>query len=166
MSESYTQKYHISPLLLSYRSFILKNPKAKDRFSYQNMRFAENYEIIGEKDVYIQFKFTKEVPLDSSMFQTNVPFELFYGKLPYRDEDDKTTVMMQLQGDIRSHLSVLVRSSQVQPTAKDTVARFRIPEKKNTVLRYEMIDYSLACLETTIGLGESYTKGLEAFHAD
>gem|GEM_PF-1598615 len=149
MKQGYSQKFHISPFLFSERSFILKNPKAKNRFSYQNMRHATKHDIIGEKDVFIQFKFAKDVPLDKKLFQTNVPFDLSYGKPPYRDEDDKTTVMMQLQGDIRTHLSVLVRNSQVEPTAKDTVARFRVPEKKTAILGYEMLDYKRACLETS-----------------
>jgi len=168
LDETFTQTIQTEGFLVSARPFILKNPQSKQLFSYQNIRYSEKNDIIPEKNAYIQFQFQKEIPLDVSLFQTNVPFELSYGqKIDYTPDgqktvDDKTIIMMKLSGDIRANMSVLVRLSRIT-TAKDEVQRFRVPEKKTTILGYEMIDYRNACLETSVGLWLSSPQLLKNF---
>lgn len=148
--------------LWSYAPFIFKNEKAEDKYLYSNFQFSQSNSIVTRKNPQILLNFYKEVELDKSLFSSNLPFELHYGKgfsmseysifgsLDDKDSDkkeNKKQVILSFSWEVTGDLNLKIFTSKIS-SSNDKNLTFKT-KSNNSVVLYKQINYKKACLQTT-----------------
>ncbi|MBW7955016.1 hypothetical protein H3C61_04360, partial [Candidatus Gracilibacteria bacterium] len=96
--------------------------------------------------------FNKEVELSKKLFESKLPFELNYIKVPnYEDKtkkliENKKQILITFSGTITNDFSLKLKLSTIS-SSNDKILNFKT-KQKNTIISYTQIDYKSACLES------------------
>ncbi len=138
--------------LLNYNPVVLLDEKKLEKYDISNFKNSLNNSIITTNNPSILLTFDKEVELLKKLFDSKLPFELNYAKVPnYEDKtkkliENKKQILITFSWSITNDFSLKLKLSSIS-SSDDKILNFKT-KQKNTIVSYTQIDYKSACLES------------------
>lgn len=138
--------------LVSYAPAIFLDQNSTQKYSLSNLKLSQNKEIITNSNASILLSFYKEIPLDKTLFESKLPFELNYVKYSNYENgkenliEDKKQVLISFTWDIKTTFDVKIKLSKLS-SSFDKNLTFKT-KSLNSIIWYNQIDYKTSCLET------------------
>ena len=154
--------------LLWYNSIKFNDEKSKDLYNNENIITSNNSNIILPNNPKILLYFSEEIPLDKTLFQSDLDFDLNYVNInDYTNwkvtTQDKKRILVSFKWTNLTNATLKILVSKIS-SSKDISLIFKT-KNLNNIISYKQIDYKKACLVTDWYFN-SQDRNLEKFVFD